>query len=111
MRARLSAAEPGRRLENQMIYLDSLTGRLGQAAQSAYERRKHRYELLLSRLSGISPTAKLNGGYGYISHPDGAPVTAVSELQRDSAFRVTLWDGTIEGQVTGITKTEENTDG
>ncbi len=111
LRARLSAAEPGRRLENQMIYLDSLTGRLGQAAQSAYERRKHRYELLLSRLSGISPTAKLNGGYGYISHPDGAPVTAVSELQRDSAFRVTLWDGTIEGQVTGITKTEENTDG
>lgn len=107
LHTRLGAVEPGRRLENQMIYLDDLTFRLNLAVNAAFEKRMHRWELLLGRLSGLSPTAKLTGGFGYISHSDGTPITSVSGLNPDDVFQVRLWDGVIEGRVTDTALLEE----
>ena len=100
--ARMSSASPDTRLANQKIYLDSLQDKLCQAADQKYRNRSHCFDLLLTRLNGLSPTAKLVGGYGYMEREDGVTIKSVSDVKEQDHFTVTLWDGTIEGIVTQI---------
>ena len=110
--ARLYRVSPENRLDNQKIYLDALGDRLCQVMQGRYQACRHQYELLLTRLHGLSPTAKLVGGYGYIEDEKGRTVQSVTDLKIQDTFTVTLWDGTIEGRVTKIEpKKEETEDG
>lgn len=108
--AKLSGVSPKARLQNQKVYMDSLQDRLCQAADRKYQGCQHRFELLLTRLNGLSPTAKLVGGYGYIERTDGVTVRSISDIKKQDAFTVTMWDGTIEGVVTEIRQEEEKKD-
>lgn len=100
--ARLNSASPKVRLENQKIYLDSLQDKLMQGMLQKMGKRRHQYEILLTKLNGLSPTAKLVGGYGYIEHQDGHAIRSVEDVKEQDNFSVTVWDGTIEGVVTKI---------
>lgn len=102
--ARLNAASPVTRFENQKIYLDSLQDRLMAAVEGIYQHRRHRYELLLAKLDGLSPTAKLTGGYGYIEKFDGDVLKSVTDVKVNDKISVTIRDGRIEGVVTRIEK-------
>ncbi|MBQ9983699.1 MAG: exodeoxyribonuclease VII large subunit [Lachnospiraceae bacterium] len=99
MANRLERVSPENRCMNQKIYLDSLQDRLVNGIQSKIQYNRHRYELLLAKLDGLSPTAKLVGGYGYIAKEDGNPIRSVSDVKLEDSFSVTLWDGTIRGRV------------
>lgn len=72
-----------------------------------YNRRRHQFELLLARLDGLSPTAKLTGGYGYIEDQNGAPVHSVQDVKPQDSISVTVQDGTIEATVVKITEKSE----
>lgn len=100
--ARLNSASPKVRLENQKIYLDSLQDKLMQGMLQKMGNRRHQYEILLTKLNGLSPTAKLVGGYGYIEHQNGHAIRSVADVKEQDNFSVTVWDGTIEGVVTRI---------
>lgn len=100
--ARLNSASPKVRLENQKIYLDSLQDKLMQGMLQKMGNRRHQYEILLTKLNGLSPTVKLVGGYGYIEHQDGHAIRSVADVKEQDNFSVTVWDGTIEGVVTKI---------
>ncbi len=106
--AYLERLSPERKLQNQMQYLDSLQNQIGMAMQQKLNGAKHRYELLLARLNGLSPTAKLVGGYGYVEGEDGRTIKSVSEMKEKQSFSVTMWDGTVTGTVTHIEKQKEN---
>ena len=107
--AKLNSASPKVRFENQRIYLDSLQDKLIQEMTQKIGNCRHQYELLLTRLNGLSPTAKLVGGYGYIEHENGYAIKSVKDVKEQDVFSVTVWDGTIEGVVTKIDeKTERN---
>ncbi len=68
--------------------------------------RKHRFSLLLSDLHGLSPTAKLQGGYGYVEK-DGLPLLSVRQVQKNDPLRITIHDGEILTKVTEIIITDE----
>lgn len=127
--ARLERVSPMTRFQNQRIYVDSLQERLTQVMSRRYEearrqyeraaermpgafgekynRRRHQFELLLARLDGLSPTAKLTGGYGYIEDQNGAPVHSVQDVKLQDSISVTVQDGTIEATVVKITEKSE----
>lgn len=109
--ARLNSASPKVRLENQKIYLDSLQDKLMQGMLQKMGNRRHQYEILLTKLNGLSPTAKLVGGYGYIEHQDGHAIRSVADVKEQDNFSVTVWDGTIEGVVTKIEEKVEQGNG
>ena len=109
--AKLNAASPKNRFENQKIYLDSLEEKMVQAAENKYNQRMHRYELLLTKLNGLSPTAKLINGYGYIEDANGNTVKSISDLKEKERFMVTIWDGKVEGQIIKIEKKMEKENG
>lgn len=109
--AKLNSASPKVRFENQKIYLDSLQDKLMQGMLQKMGNRRHQYEILLAKLNGLSPTAKLVGGYGYIERQDGHTIRSVADVKEQDTFSVTVWDGTIEGVVTGIEEKVEKKNG
>ena len=122
-RVRLEHKGPAGRLENQRMRLaqisermklrmeqrvddmrrryDDTESRLQQGMTRKLELTMQRAKLLAERLHGLSPTAKLVGGFGYISRED-QPVRSVKELQPEDVIRITLHDGSAEAKVTKL---------
>ncbi|MDD6070657.1 MAG: exodeoxyribonuclease VII large subunit [Clostridiales bacterium] len=107
----LDKVSPKARFENLQSRVSDLQERIVRAADNKLEGRKHRYEVLLTKLNGLSPTAKLTSGYGYIANAEDVPVKSVDDLQKEDTFSVTMWDGKIEGVVTKIQKELEKKNG
>ncbi|MBQ9277783.1 MAG: exodeoxyribonuclease VII large subunit [Lachnospiraceae bacterium] len=85
---------PKTKLDNQNQYLSELYDRLKKAMEDKFNRYKHRYELLSVRLNGLSPTAKLVGGFGYIEK-NGKPVSDVSIIKENDEIDITINNGRI----------------
>jgi exodeoxyribonuclease VII large subunit len=111
LQSRLEKASPQNHLENQKIYLDRLQDHFLQAMKGKFEQNLHRYEMLLARMNGLSPTAKLTGGYGYIADHNQQPIKSVMDVKEKDSFTVTIRDGQIEGRVVAIHKEMERENG
>ena len=96
---RLQALDPRRILKEKQDRLQNLTEQLQHKMQAAYELRRHRCEVLITQLHGLSPTAKLVKGFGYISAED-KPVTSVYQVHAGENIQVRIHDGQIHAQVT-----------
>ena len=53
---------------------------------------RHQLELRTLELNGLSPTAKLVNGYGYIAKK-GIPVKEITDLQKDDVVSITMANG------------------
>ena len=67
--------------------------------QKKLEDRKHMLAIYTERLNGLSPTAKLVGGFGYVE-ADGKPVLNARDVSKGQDIRLTLHDGVIDARVT-----------
>lgn len=74
-------------------------------ANGLYEARKNRYMLAVKELNGLSPTAKLINGFGYISQNDN-PVNSVKDIDQGDEIQITIHDGVINAEVKNIEKKE-----
>ena len=104
--AKVSALErysPERRLQERKDRLEVLSEQMKSNMQKALDNRKHRYELLVTRLNGLSPTAKLVKGFGYISR-DAQPVVSADLVHVDDELKIVIHDGEIQAKVTGVEK-------
>ena len=97
----LRILNPKQRLAQQQIYLDDLSDRLNRAMKNKYDRYKHRVMLLAERLHGLSPSAKLINGFGYIEKT-GTPVTTIKEIEKGDHITIRVHDGLIETRVTDV---------
>lgn len=101
---KLDRLSPENKLHNQMMYLDSLQDRLMAVVNQKFADKQHQYDLYATRLHGLSPTAKLIGGFGYVEMEDGTALKSVEDVQKDNHLVVTISDGKIETVVTKIQK-------
>ncbi|MBQ7707539.1 MAG: exodeoxyribonuclease VII large subunit [Lachnospiraceae bacterium] len=99
--AGLSLLNPQAKLENQTQYLSDAYDRLKNAMNNKFNDYKHKYELLSIRLNGLSPTAKLVGGFGYIENKD-KPVTDIKDVKIGDKLDITIKGGRIETVVESI---------
>ncbi len=90
---------PENRLLQEKQYLADLEERLFTVMERKVERYRHTLELAAARLSGLSPLARLSGGYVWAVDADGAPMESVN--QAEPGKQITLWlrDGTIKATV------------
>ena len=68
-----------------------------------HEQYKNRFQILAERLNGLSPSAKLVNGFGYIAKQE-EPVKSVEEIQKDDTVTIRVHDGVIETVVTDVKK-------
>jgi len=102
--ATIERLSPENRLHNQMLYLDALQDRFVSGMNQYLANKKHKCDLLATRLHGLSPTAKLIGGYGHIETEVGESVKSVENVNVNDTLRITIWDGTIDAVVKSTTK-------
>ena len=69
--------------------------------ERVFEEKKHSFEVLLARLNGLSPTAKLVNGFGYITK-DEKPVETVEEVGIGDSLNIRIHDGMIETKVSCV---------
>ena len=98
---KLNHLNPVFKLEQQNQYLADLYDRLKLAMNNKYESNLHRLELLTARLNGLSPTAKLINGFGYIES-DEKPVLGVDMLSKGDRLNITIHDGNITAVVDSL---------
>ncbi len=99
--AKMASLNPMAKLENQNQYLSELYDRLKKSVQDKYNNYRHRFEILSIRLNGLSPTAKLIGGFGYIDKED-MPLLSVKDIKVDDEINVTISDGRLKAVVSEV---------
>lgn len=103
-RIRINLLSPKNQLKQQQMQLIQLQNGLEAAIQKKTERYAHKLELYIQKLHGLSPSAKLTGGYGYITGQDGSPLRSVEQAQMGEKLSVYLTDGKIQAQIMEIQK-------
>ncbi len=95
---------PKHRLDRRREYLVHMEDVLRQRMSAMVERRKHRLEMLATRLHGLSPLTKIGKGYGFLTDDTGMPIQSVSAAEIGSRIEVHLPDGRLETEVKEIWK-------
>lgn len=103
-RIRINLLSPKNRLKQQQMQLFQLQNGLETAIQKKTEQYEHRLELCIQKLHALSPSAKMTGGYGYITGQDGSPLRSVEQAQMGEKLSVYLSDGKIQAQIMEIQK-------
>jgi len=120
---RLAPLQPGERLQqqrsdwsNRQITLkQSLRNALQQKKKSLdfhlqnlkmqerqIEQKRHRFELLNSKLNELDPTCVLKRGYSMSYRPDGKLITSAADLAKGDSMRVHFHDGTAETEIKSV---------
>ena len=68
------------------------------AVNQSFDRRAHRLEVLLTELNALSPTAKLVGGFGYVTK-EGKPVRSSTDVKGGDNINIKMHDGDISANV------------
>ncbi len=106
--ASLARTSPQKTLHDRMQYLSGLTENLYNRMNVKYTNYAKRLEVNIARLDGLSPTAKLRGGYGYIEYGNNSqtlsvdemkPLMSASDVSSGDRLRITLHDGTVDAVV------------
>lgn len=106
-KARLSALREQLSWNMKTVYRDrnqrfiNLSDSLGRHMQSVLQAKQHRFEVLVSNLNGLSPTAKLVKGFGYIS-VNGHPLVSVDGVKRGDELKIRIHDGQVGARVTEV---------
>lgn len=104
--ALLAAKNPASRLAYQSQYLDELSERMDLSIRQKYQQYQSRLQVLAAKLHGMSPTAKLINGYGYLEH-ELTPLHSVTQVQTGDDLKIMIHDGTIYTRIEKIEKEEE----
>ena len=98
---RLNSQNPILRLEQQKQYLADCYDAISRAMRQKFEYANNRYQLLLARLNGASPTAKLVGGFGY-AEANGHPIEDVRTVKAGDSLELTVKSGLIRATVEDV---------
>lgn len=95
-RLKLNGYDPKFRLQEQKMRLAELEDRLTMKMKDKITFYQHRLELYAGRLHGMSPTAKLINGFGYLENENGDPLVSAKNVKQGDRISITVSDGTIE---------------
>ena len=115
MRRQLEARTSELRRQSELVQaarktqVDDLASALGHATETILLRRRSRWELLHSSLSGLSPKAVLARGYALVFDAAGNLVKDALQLKRGEAVRAQLGRGEFNAKV-GAIKLESDTE-
>ena len=100
---KLRRFDPKLQLQEQRMTLAELEDRLTKRMDYLRNRYQHRLGLYAQRLHGLSPTAKLIGGYGYLSDQSGQPVVSAKHIAKGDEIQITISDGSLKTKVSEVT--------
>ena len=100
----LEARHPGTKLLRQKMLCQTLSERLHQTMDARLREARHGLMLRTERLHGLSPTARLTGGYVFAQDKAGRPMASVEQLTLHEPFSLIFSDGEAEVTPVSVTK-------
>ena len=94
LKLRIESKSPEKLLHDRQQYLSVLTDGLHNSMNNKLNSYKNRLEVSIARLDGLSPTAKLKCGFGYVEAGD-KPLTSVKQVKSGDEVKITLSDGSL----------------
>lgn len=101
LRNALERLSPEAVLRDRQLMLAQSVDRLHRLMEERLTRVKQRLEVDITRLHGLSPTAKLVNGFGYIADSKDKPVTSIKGIKEGDNLTIRVHDGTIDTKVLG----------
>ena len=101
LRNTLERLSPEAVLRDRQLMLAQSVDRLHRLMEERLTRVKQRLEVDITRLHGLSPTAKLVNGFGYIADSKDKPVTSIKGVKEGDNLTIRVHDGTIDTKVLG----------
>ncbi|MDE5589780.1 MAG: exodeoxyribonuclease VII large subunit, partial [Acetatifactor sp.] len=99
---RLKAASPASRIREKKMRLLGMEEQLQHRMDRLLQVRRHRTELYIQRLKGLSPLEKLSSGYSYVSDQKGKNIKSVKQVETGQCVTVRVKDGSFEASVKGV---------
>ncbi len=98
---RLTRNDPTLVLQQKTDKLKRLSDDIRNKVVMNYQNTLNRYKVLVARLNGLSPTAKLIDGFGYITSSD-KPVRSVNDVKVGDEVSIRIHDGQIKTTVNEV---------
>lgn len=98
---RLTMRSPLSRLRENRTWLLGMEDKLRNAMERRLTADRHRWELYMERLKGLSPLEKLNQGFSYVSDGGGRAVTDSGAVETGDELQIYLKRGKLYATVTG----------
>ena len=101
---RLHLLNPKNRLKQQNMRLEQLKLQMEHCFSHKQEQCRHQLQMYAEKLQGLSPLAKLTGGYGYVTDKDGNPMLGIAQAQVDENMKILFSDGQVRAKIIDVSK-------
>lgn len=99
LKLHLFYASPAYQIKQKRQFLMDAEQKLQQRMNQRLRERRHRLELYIAKLDGLSPLSKLSKGYALIVGEDNVPVQSIEKVVKNELITISLLDGDIKTRV------------
>jgi exodeoxyribonuclease VII large subunit len=99
LKLRLFYASPAYQIKQKRQYLMDTEQKLQQRMNQKLREKRHRLELYIAKLEGLSPLSKLSKGYALIVGEDNKPIQSIQKVAKNELLTISLLDGDIKTRV------------
>ncbi len=96
---RLFYASPAYQIKQKRQHLIEIEQKLQQKMNQKLRERRHRLELYIARLNGLSPLTKLSKGYALVVDEKNKPVQSIENVKENQLLTISLLDGDMKARV------------
>ena len=101
---RLKAASPAARIREKKMH----AARLEEILQAEMERiltnRRHKLDVYIAKMKGLSPLEKLSSGYSYVTDETGRNIRSVEQITEGEKLNIRFSDGTASAVIDKVKK-------
>ncbi len=96
---KMNYLHPGTKLREQQQRSQDLENALMLLMRQKLTEAKQQLALYIERMKGLSPLAKLNQGFSYVTKEDGTVIKSIMQLNHDDMMTVYMTDGLVKTRV------------
>lgn len=98
----LRLLSPMCKIRDRLLRIDQYQDELQNLMNSKIISARHRMDIDIERLKGLSPLDRLKGGYSYVADGDGRNVRSIDGVKRDDELSIYVTDGVLRTKVTDV---------
>lgn len=99
--ARLQLNSPMGKIRERKMFLLSVEEKLLYAMKGQLSKKRHRLEIYIEKIKGLSPLDKLKQGFSYVSDENGKTVADADSVEIGDKLHIFVKNGRIHAMVTG----------
>lgn len=107
-RMKMNYLHPKNKLREQQQYCVELEQRLRSAMEKKLNFAKQNLAIHIERMKGVSPLAKLNQGFSYVTSNTGTVVKSIKDLKKEDELTIYMTDGIVKARVEDTIKEDYN---